>query len=291
MSLLKFYLRYPDGRQEEYPIDADRALIGSGAHCEIRLPPEAAKVEHVSVQTTASGVYAQALAFDPPPLVGGVQFTQGALMPETPLVLGGIEILVTAVDLSPQARIGARTKQEKTSPVTLAAGALMIPLLAFVLLFDDESTGVGEPPKKVPELWGEPAKACTQTGAGQALAVAQERYAIAETKRERSPFDIRDGIAAVPLYELAAVCFQSAGYKDAADEANAAAKELRGALQRDYSTHAVWLEHTLKVQDWRAAQREVALMIAFTEGKKGEYVTWLSNTDRYLRIKFGQRTP
>ncbi|MCS6901408.1 MAG: hypothetical protein RMJ98_17300, partial [Myxococcales bacterium] len=127
MSLLKFYVRYPDGRQEEYPIDADRALIGSGAHCEIRLPPEAAQVEHVSVQTTATGVYAQTLAFDPPPLVGGVPFTQGTLMPNTPLVLGGIEILVSAVDLSPQTRI-AHTKQEKTSPLTLAAVALSIPL-------------------------------------------------------------------------------------------------------------------------------------------------------------------
>lgn len=290
MSLLKFYVRYPDGRQEEYPIDTDRALIGSGAHCEIRLPPEAAQVEHVSIQASASGIYAQTLAFDPPPLVGGVQFTQGTLMPDTPLILGGIEILVSAVDLAPQTRI-ARTKQEKTSPLTLAAGALIIPLLAFVLLFDDETTGVGEPPKKVPPLWGDPVKTCPQTGSAQALAVAQERYAIAETKRERSPFDIRDGIAAVPLYELAAVCFQSTGNKEASDEALAAAKELRDLLQRDYSTHAVWLEHTLKVQDWRAAQREVSLMIAFTEGKKGEYVTWLSNTDRYLRIKFGQRAP
>jgi hypothetical protein len=170
-------------------------------------------------------------------------------------------------------------------------GALMLPLLAFVLLFDDETSGVGEPPKKVPPLWGDPVKTCPQTGSAQALAVAQERYAIAETKRERSPFDIRDGIAAVPLYEIAAVCFQSTGNKEASDEALAAAKELRDLLQRDYSTHAVWLEHTLKVQDWRAAQREVSLMIAFTEGKKGEYVTWLSNTDRYLRIKFGQRAP
>jgi hypothetical protein len=290
VSLLKFYVRYPDGRQEEYPIDADRALIGSGAHCEIRLPPEAAKVEHVSVQASASGVYAQALAFDPPPLVSGVQFTQGALLPDTALVLGGIEILVSAVDLAPQARI-ARTKQEKSSPLTLVGAALIIPLLGYVLLFDEEKTGLADPPKKVPELWAEPVKTCPQSSPAQALAVAQERFAIAETKRERSPFDVRDGIAAVPLYEVAAVCFQATGNKEAADEALAAAKTLRDNLQRDYSTHAVWLEHTLRAQKWRSAQREVALMIAFTEGKKGEYVTWLSNTDRYLRIKYGQRTP
>lgn len=289
MSLLKFYIRYPDGRQEEYPIDADRALIGSGAHCEIRLPPEAAKVEHVLVQASASGVYAQALSFDPPPLVGGVQFTQGALMPDTPLVLGGIDILVMAADVAPQTRI-ARAKQEKTSPLTMAVGVLLIPLLAFVLLYDDEPSGVGEPPKKVPELFSAAAKDCPQNGPA-ALAVAQERFAIAETKRERSPFDVRDGIAAVPLYELSAVCFQAAGNKEAAEEAADAAKALRTTLQQDYNTHAVWLEHTLRIKNWRAAQREVVLMIAFTEGKKGEYVTWLSNTDRYLRIKFGQRSP
>lgn len=290
MSLLKFYVRYPDGRQEEFPIDADRAMIGSGAHCEIRLPPECAKVEHVVVQTTASGAYAQALAFDPPPMVGGVQFTQGTLMADTPLVLGGVEIIVQTVDLTPQSRV-ARSKQEKSSPLTLALGALIIPLLAFVLLYEDDPVGVADPPKKVPDLWEAGAASCPQSGGAQPGAVAQERYAIAETKRERSPFDVRDGIAAVPLYETAALCFKAAGQNDAAADSGAAAKSLRDTLQREYSTHAVWLEHTLKVQDWRAAQREVALMIAFTEGKKGEYVTWLSNTERYLRIKYGQRTP
>ena len=38
MSGLEFRIRHPDGRSEELVVDSDRVLIGSGAHCEIRLP-------------------------------------------------------------------------------------------------------------------------------------------------------------------------------------------------------------------------------------------------------------
>ncbi|RYE80562.1 MAG: hypothetical protein EOO74_01970 [Myxococcales bacterium] len=287
MSLLKFYVRYPDGRQEEYPIDADRALIGSGAHCEIRLPAEVAKVEHVAIQVTASGVYAQAMAFDPPPKVGGVAFTQGTLLPDTPLVFDNVEVFVQAVEMSAPSRV-ARGKQEKTSPLILGLGALAIPMVAFLLLYEEPTSGLMAPPKKVPALWSDPVTACPQSGAA-AEATAQDRFATAEMRRERSPFDARDGVAAVPLYETAAACFKASGHPEAAEVAAASAKTLRETFQREYNTHAVWLEHSLQVQNWRAAQKEVAIMGAFTEGKKGEYVTWLSNMERYLRVKYGTK--
>ncbi len=285
MSLLKFYVRYPDGRQEEFPIDADRALIGSGAHCEIRLPSEVAKVEHVAVQATASGIYAQAMAFDPPPKVGGVPFTQGTLLPDTPLVFDNVEVFVQAVELAPQTRV-ARGKKESTSPMVLVMGIMAIPVIGYLLFWEEPGSGLTAPPKKVPALWNEAVATCPQSGTA-ALTTAQDKFATAETKRERSPFDVRDGVASVPLYETAAVCFRAAGQAEMADQATASAKTLRETFQREYNTHAVWLEHSLQAENWRAAQKEVAIMTAFTEGKKGEYVTWLSNMERYLRVKYG----
>ena len=55
MKALRFLVRYPDGRGEELTIEADRVLIGSGAHCEIRLPVDQAAMEHVLVRAS-SGV-------------------------------------------------------------------------------------------------------------------------------------------------------------------------------------------------------------------------------------------
>lgn len=288
MSLLRIHVRYPDGRQEDLAIEADRALIGSGAHCEVRLPMDAARVEHVAVQLTAQGVYAQAVAFDPPPLVSGLPFTQGALLPDTALVLGGIEIFIQAADDRPAASI-VRTNNQKSSPLTLVLIALLIPLAGYVVMMGDDDDGLGAPPKKVPELWAEAATTCPQQSQTQALAIATDRVALAETKRERSPFDVKDGVSAVPLYEVASACYKAAGEPQAAEETKAIADMMRARLSEEYRTHSVWLEHSLKVQNWRAAQREVALMLAFTEGKTGEYVSWLSNLERQLRIKYGQR--
>ena len=290
MSLLSFRIRYPDGRQELLAIDADRALIGSGAHCEIRLPNDAAKIEHVSVQANPNGVYAQALAFDPPPLVNGVPFTQGAILPETILSLGGVEITVSADEVSPEAKVVRRSTQ-KASPMTLALLALLVPLAGFVLFYDDAPQGMPDPPKKIPELWDAPPASCPQQGAGQALSLANDRLTLAEAKRERSPFDVRDGVSAVPLFELASTCFRVANEGASSNYARDAGGALRGRLAEQYHTHVVWLEHSLRIKDWRSAQHEVSLLLQYTEGRKGEYVTWLTDLERQLRVKYGVRAP
>lgn len=289
MSVLQFHLRYPDGRVENLNIEAERAVVGSGAHCEIRLPLEAARVEHVAITLSSSGPFAEALSFDPPPTVNGVQFTQGPLLPDSALVLGGIEITCQVAGLTQQSQVIKKADQ-KASPLTMILLLIMLPLAAFVLLYDDDSSGVAAPPNKVPELFDPPITAC-KAGGAEALTMALDRFSLAETKRERSPFDVRDGITAVPLYELASVCFKSSGHGNASDDASNNAKQLRTRLSEEYKTHVTWLEHCIKIQDWRSAQREIALLLAFTEGKKGEYVSWLSNLDRQLRVKYGQRSP
>jgi hypothetical protein len=290
MSQLVFRLRSPDGRVETLTLEADRAMIGSGAHCEIRLPPEHAAVEHVFVQATGAGVYGAARSFDPPPMAGGVPFMQGPVLPDVPLVLGRVEVFVAWQETASGAAAGP-AQQQKTSPMTIVLALLMVPLAAYVLLWEEDEGGVAQAPKDVPALFAQEAPPCPQREAPQAEAFAVERFAVADGKRERSPFDVKDGVAAVPLYDVAAACFKVGGDGRSADEARAASASLRAKLTEDYRTHLVWLDRSLGTKDFKTAQREVAILLAYTEGKKSEWVTWLSNLDRQLRVKYGKQGP
>jgi hypothetical protein len=61
-------------------------------------------------------------------------------------------------------------------------------------------------------------------------------------------------------------------------------------MQQDFKTHRVRLEHLLAVKDWVASRREVRVLLSYMEGKSGDYVTWLSNLDRNLKLKVGRTT-
>ncbi len=56
-------------------------------------------------------------------------------------------------------------------------------------------------------------------------------------------------------------------------------------MNDDFRTRRVRLEHALNVEDTANAQKEVRVLLQFTENKSGEYVTWLSNLDRRLKLK------
>ena len=124
MSQLVFRLRSPDGRVETLTIEADRAMIGSGAHCEIRLPPEHAATEHLFVQATGAGVYAAARSFDPPPTAGGVAFMQGPVLPDVPIVLGRVEVFVAWQETVGGAAPWMKEKASK-SQITAPAASLI----------------------------------------------------------------------------------------------------------------------------------------------------------------------
>ena len=87
MRVLKFQTRYPTGQVEQLSIESERVLIGSGAHCEIRLPLDQARVEHVLLEAHPQGVFVRALSFEPPPTINNVPFTQAPL--PAGAVLGG----------------------------------------------------------------------------------------------------------------------------------------------------------------------------------------------------------
>lgn len=288
--ILRFQIRLHTGQVEQLNVEAERVLIGSGAHCEIRLPIDQARSEHALVELGPAGVFARALAFDPPPTINNIPFQQAPLAAGAVLGVGGCQILV---ELTEQVPVEGTTKKKKqqSSPVFLIAMLILIPALGYMLVFDeDDASGTPKPPDQIPELWAAPVTTCSQSDREQALAMARERMALADAKRERRPFHVQDGIQAVPIYEAVAACFRVGGDTASANLAEGAAKFLRQDIMDDFRTRRVRLEHSLSVEDYVSAQKEVRILLHFTEGKSGEYVQWLSNLDHTLKLKFGAKS-
>src|SRR5665213_4173661 len=112
-------------------------MIGSGAHCEIRLPVDQAALESVLVQQTASGVYAKALSFDPPPTLNNTPFSQAPVQAESVLGIGQMQIYVTMSDEAGGAAVVAKSKS-KTSPLTVILAGLCALGGAYYLLAGDD---------------------------------------------------------------------------------------------------------------------------------------------------------
>ncbi|HSN98396.1 MAG TPA: FHA domain-containing protein [Candidatus Nanopelagicales bacterium] len=283
---LSFRVQLPDGGPQQLLVDSDRVLIGSGAHCEIRLPGDTAASEHVLITFLGGNVYAQARSLQPPPLLNGAPFTEAPLAPNSLLQIGLSEITVSIVEIADQA--GVKKKQsEPISPLTYILAILLVPLALFVLLDDPKDDVMDARPESVPALWDEAAPACPAQAKDQALGAAVNRRLIAQGKRERSPFDVRDGVQAVPLFQQAAACYRAAGDSATAAEMQAAAEKIKKQLEEDYRAHQMRLMHSLDVKDLRTAHREVKVMLAMLQGKNDPYVVWLSNMDRRLKLRLG----
>jgi hypothetical protein len=286
---LQIVIRYPDGRTEQFVVDANSVTVGSGAHCEVRLPPEHAAIEHVTISLVAGGVHAQARSLSPHPTINGVGFVQTPVLPESVIGVGAVQLWASAVELADHRKEVIRKKTQKTSPITYIAAIVGLPLAAYMLLAEPPGDGPQTVQGTPPVLWADPIASCPQQARDAALAVAADKFSVAIGKRERRPFHVEDGVAAVPLFETAAACFRTAGQNAASGEAAKDARDLRARINEDYRAHQVRLEHALTVQDWQTAQSEVAVLRAFTAGKQGPYVLWLSNLDRRLQVKLGRK--
>lgn len=285
---LRFHVRHADGRAEVLTVDSDHVLVGSGAHCEIRLAVNQAAVEHVEVSMAGGGVYATTRAIDRLPTLNGVAFEQSPIKVDDVLGIGQTQIQVAVVDIEDNPNV-IKKKTQKTSPMTYVLAIVAVPLAVYVLMADDDARTGGGIPKDRPELWGPPVTSCPMNDADQAMALALERRVLADAKRERRPFHVQDGVAAVPLYETAAACFKTAADLDRSNDAAQAAQDLRLKVGEDYRAHQVRLEHALSVNDLVTSQKEVKVLRDFTDGLQGPYVVWLGNLERALQLKLGEK--
>jgi len=287
MSLLRLEIRYPDGRKEVLAVDGARALIGSGAHCDVRLPIDQAQNEHVVIESVGGIVRAEARAFEPPATINGMAFNTMPIGPEMPLSVGNVIVFVSAAgaDLAAKKVIA---KKNETSPVVKLLGLLMLPVAAWLLL-EPGPQGLDAAPTHAPDLFAGVVKArCPHTAPDQAAAFAGDKLAVAEGKRERNPFSPKDGVAAAELYDLAGACLTVAGNEAAALEATAAASALRASITQDFRARGLRLEHALKVGDLELAKSDLRVLRSLTEGRSGDYVQWLATVQQQARQRGGQ---
>ncbi len=275
-------IRGPAGPMPALTVQHNRVVIGSGAHCEVQLPVEHAAVEHVELTIVNGRVYARARVFEPAPTIGGSPFVQTFVEPGVPIGVGPFRIIASPIAVAGSAQQTASTSLFR-SPVGVAA----VLLTGFIVVASLVKKGDGDSSASVaaPALWSAPTSTCPQTAPPQALALAVERERVAEGKRERRPFHVQDGVAAVAVFETASACFALGGDPESAAAAARSAQTLRDKVQEDYHAHQVRLEHALLVKDSVVAQREVKVLRAFTEAASGPYVVWLSNLDRQLQLE------
>lgn len=288
---LNFAVRREDGASYTLSVDAARALIGSGAHCEIRLPPEECPVEQLLVEAKQGGVFAEARSLHPPALLNGVPFTAGRILPESTLQIGTSRISVSLGESSFEA--GAQKKADPArakNPLIYVLAVIALPLGAYSLLapMPAESASLTklEPPVLFPRK-AEPA--CPQSGASEALVLADDEHTLADSKRERSPFRVEEGVAAVAHYERASACYQSAGNAESAKQAKLDADNLKRVIERDFHVHGVRLERALATKQYDRARTEIQVLLGFATGHPGEYANWLMTLDRRIQLKYSSK--
>ncbi len=288
MNVVQLEVTFPDGRIETVFVDAERILIGSGAHCDVRLPGELAAHEHIAIEILGETVRVEALSFEPAPTLDGNVVRRAALVPGSILGIGALEIRVT-----PSAVVGdaERVRKERAASGSAVVRMAMVAVVALgalgVIFFN--SRAAASAPIAPPELFADTAATCATNDAAQARSLSLEKRVAADGKRERYPFYVEEGVEAVSLYEQASACFRTIGDIGASDELAAVARQLRKEVTDDARTRRLRLERALITGDREVGAREVVALRALYTGKRGPYVEWISAVARKLDVDKEQK--
>jgi hypothetical protein len=237
----------------------------------------------VLIEVVGSTLRAEARVQEPPVTVDGVELVAGALSAQAVLGVGNTRLYVSFVpDALDAPQVSA--KQHAGSPLL---ALVLIPIFGAIayLAFWEGDSKVAPPPAQVQALFSDAPLACPQADASRALAFAEEQIELAGGKQERLPFAIEDGVLAVSLYRLAAICFQAGGDAARAREAEQAAALLKQDLSDEYRARRLRLSHLLTVEDYVLASRDVTVLRALTSEKKGRYFEWLAQVAEQLKTK------
>ncbi len=278
---LRFRVQQED-KSQVIVVDAERALVGSATHCELRLAAEVVAYEHLEVFVHEGAVhfatkpYVQA---NFPVLENGS--TEGRWPAGMALRIGAVSLHVDLVDL------GA---SKAKFPLWALLAAVPVVLLLVMAITLTRNAHAGEPiVPAAPALFGPKTARCPDVAPEQRAPLAVEKSRIAAAKRERSPFAPADGLEAVSLFELSAACFRTAGAPDRAKEADDAANDLRSRIDEEYRLRRVRLEHAYRTHQPAAAKRELVILIPLTAQHRGAYTDWLAAIDRAYAAELDSR--
>lgn len=286
MTTLRFDITLPDGSKESVETDAERVLIGRGAHCEVCLGVTELATEHVAVEMVGDTVRLVARAFVPPPTLNGQEVSEAIVPRDAVLRIGELAIAITQVGAL-KASIAQKSSTGGSNALRLVGVVALLILIGVATL--QASDPIGKSPTAVPELWGKAESSCPAQSPAQAHALAAEKRIVADGKRERHPFYVLDGVEAVGLYELSAACFRKSGENSLADEMVNTARQLRADVSDDYRVRRLRLERALATQDDEVAAREVVMLRTLVANKPGAYTDWIQSLAR--RFEVDKETP
>lgn len=109
-------------------------------------------------------------------------------------------------------------------------------------------------------------------------AVQAERQA--RLRRDRYPYDPREGVRAVRELGIAAACFGLAGHALDAERVQTLAHQLRSQVSTDYAASRLNLARAISSRDWHRALEESRRLQLLTSHIGGHtYVDWLRHTN------------
>ena len=270
MKTLTFVVKEPRLADVVIDVKADRVLLGSGAHCDIRLPLESAAWEHLVVTIENDCVVARVIPTEATAFFDGEAKREGELLP-------GVEVRIDSVVVQLRDYAEKDQKVEKKSPLrslVLFAG-LMVAAAALFVLKNAAASGT-PPPPAAPDPMGRTETVCPEKQG--ALPLAHQKLALARSMRERFRFYPHDGVVSVALYQTAAVCFADAHEPARSAQALAEALEVQREVRDDFHASRVRLERALVRKDGHTALAQVKFQREILSGstQAEAYVTWLA---------------
>lgn len=270
------------GQSTPSPVDMafGTVLIGSGSHCDVRLLPDEAAERQLAIEPSGKSLRIRSLAREPRFTYQALGFDELVIDDEVRLECGELVLTIelrTLAGVSEDSRAGLlRTIRQTVLLAGLAVGF-------YFALQPPPSHSSLRRSVTPPALFAEKTQVrCPQQDRSAALALAEEQLVLAESKRERSPFRLHDGVLAVPLYEVAAACFAQAEVAGWSDEAAAAGSQLKQELANTLHTHQVRLDWFLGRKKLEAARTEVLLLRELMRGRSDAYSQWLAAVEREL---------
>jgi hypothetical protein len=274
---MKIRVWHPNNKIDEFNIDSERVLVGSGAHCDIRIDGAGAGHEHVIVEQKGHEIVARGLYHAPPALYRGVPIIEMQLSNGSEIAVCGTRI---TFDISPKKeRQGRSTGRRIAMAAAISLLLVIVPTFVYARLHRGNDS-YGRAPAPAVLFDGEP-ETCKADG-NQSLALARRARALGLARRERHPFFVEDGIAAVGAFRLSSACYAKGGEKTLAREAGDEGAALEKVIEHDYFMHRVRFEHALETEDVKSALFEVKMLRRMTAHRKGPYTEWLAMVERRL---------
>jgi len=271
MRTLTFAVKEPRHAEQVLDVIEERILVGSGAHCDLRLPVESAAWEHIVI-TDEDGVFvARVISASQTTTFDGAARREATLAEGSTITVGGVVIQLRRI-------VGEASAPQRASSLgkVIVAGSAIIVVLAACVLgkarADAQEATWPTPPDPLPA----PVGACPEKQGAAPLAI--QKLELARAKRQRFRFYPRDGIEAVGLFETAAACFTATGDAASASDAQEAARALSIEIREALHVSSVRLERAVVRKDAGTALAQTKFQRDLLFGRAGAdaYLAWLA---------------